>query len=97
MAESQHLSVADVAGAWVEPDLDSGLVRRCREYWNTPVDQLPDVLLLTFMNQRIATDLVKTEVRRRIASGIRDDSELYEGQLARALAACDADSTDRDR
>lgn len=85
-------SVADVAGAWVDAACETGLIRRCKEHWNTPVSALPDIMLATYLNQRIATDLVAEEARRRIASGMTDGSELYDGQLAEALSQIDRTS-----
>lgn len=35
----------------------------------------------------IATALMISEAQRRLASGVRDDSELYDGQLAAASKA----------
>jgi hypothetical protein len=78
-------SVADVVGLWVEPEWESGLVDRCKRYWSTPVNQLPDLLVATYLDQRIAMALMIDEARRRMESAARDDSELYDGQLAEAF------------
>ncbi|MGD9647687.1 MAG: hypothetical protein AB7U73_18390 [Pirellulales bacterium] len=78
-------SAADVLGPWVESEIQSGLMERCRKYWTTPIAQLPNGMLATFLRQRIATTLVATEARKRIAVGTKDESELYEDELENAL------------
>lgn len=78
-------SVADVVGPWVDPDFKSGLIERCKQFWSVPVEQLPDLMIATYLNQNIARCLMLDEARRRLASGLGDDSELYDGQLHEAL------------
>jgi hypothetical protein len=77
--------VADVEGRWIDPDFDSGLIQRCRRYWNVPVAELPNEALATYLRQRIALSIIIPEAEKRIASGFDDDSELYDGELADAL------------
>jgi hypothetical protein len=81
------LSIADVVGPWSDPGFDSGLVRRCEQYWSVPVHELPDQILATLLRQRIAISLVEPEAARRGNTNIADGSELYEGELAEALRA----------
>lgn len=76
--------VADFAGPWTEPDWESSLIARCRTYWSTPICDLPDIALVTFLNQRIAHEPILQEARRRIAAGASDNSELFDGQRAEA-------------
>lgn len=78
-------SVADILGPWVESDWKSGLVERCRKYWQVPIDRLPNEMLAAFLRQRIATDDVLTEALLRLRTGFNDDSGLYEGELAAAV------------
>jgi len=78
-------SVADVEGPWVDPQWESGLIERCWRHWDTPVTELPNAMVATFLNQRIAIDLMIEEGQRRLAAHFSDDSELFEGQLAEAL------------
>jgi len=85
----KSLSVADVEGPWVDPDFDSGLIERCRRYWNVPVPELPNEILATYLRQRIAFQLVMPEARKRLEAGFDDDSEIYDGELAQALKAAD--------
>lgn len=81
----KHLCVSDVEGAWVDANWESSLISRCKECWDTPITELPDVMIATYLRQGIAVQLLVEEARRRIESGSRDDSELFEGQLAEAL------------
>ncbi len=46
-------------------------------------------MLATFLRQEIALPLILPEARRRVAAGIDDDSELYDGELANALRNAD--------
>lgn len=80
-------SVADIEGPWLETNFQSGLIERCGRYWNVPVTELPNVILATYLRQRIALRLVIAEARRRVEAGINDDSELFEGELASTLHA----------
>jgi hypothetical protein len=77
--------VADVEGPWVEPDWDSGLIARCREYWNVQVSELPNGILATYLRQSIGLSLLIPEARKRIAAGIDDGSEMFDGELREAL------------
>lgn len=86
-------SVADILGPWVDPDFESSLIARCREHWTTPISQLTNQMLATFLRQEIAVSLVAPEARRRVEAGIHDDSELYDGELANVLSELDS-STD---
>jgi hypothetical protein len=79
-------TVADVAGPWVEPDLNSGLIQRCRRGWNTPVAELSNELLATYVRQRIALSLVVPEAQQRIDAHYDDDTEIDDDELARALS-----------
>jgi hypothetical protein len=84
-------SVADVEGAWVDSDFDSGLIERCKRYWNIPATELSNEMLATYLRQRIAVQLIVPEAQRRLDAGIDDGSEMYQGELAEALRrACDA-------
>jgi hypothetical protein len=78
-------SASGIVGPWVEPVWDSGLIERCRAYWTTPISNLPDIALATFVNQRIAFEPVMAEARRRVDAGFCDGSEFFDGQLAEAI------------
>jgi hypothetical protein len=79
-------SVADIEGPWIESDFKSGLIERCKSYWTVPVDKLLDLMVATYLSQRIATAIMIEEAKRRVALGKPDDSELFDGQWNEALA-----------
>lgn len=81
----RYISVADVEGAWVEPNINSGLIERCRAYWSTPVTELPNGILAMFIRQKFGLPVIIPEARLRIQQGIHDESELYEDELSHAL------------
>jgi hypothetical protein len=85
MPSKQFTSVADVAGPWVDPNFDSGLIRRCKRGWNTPVAELTNELLSTYLRQKIALTLVVPEAKRRIDAKFVDDTEMYDEELENAL------------
>ena len=78
-------TVADVEGPWVEPNFASGLIDRCREGWNTPVTELTNDLLATYLHQKTALALLVPEARKRVAANYTDDTEMYDEELAEAL------------
>lgn len=78
--------VADVAGPWVEPSFESSLIERCRLNWTVPVSRVSNYALATFVRQRIALSLVVPEANRRLVSGFTDGTELYDEELAVAVA-----------
>jgi len=78
-------SVYDVEGHWIEPELDSSLIERCRDNWTKPVSQLSNYVLATFIRQNFALSLVIPEATRRIQLGYIDGSELYDEELAAAV------------
>jgi hypothetical protein len=85
-------SVADLLGPWTDPNSESSLIDRCRRYWNVPVSELPNGILATYLRQRIALQIMVPEARKRLETGIDDDSELYEGELSKTLQeACEAE------
>ena len=89
-------TAADIHGPWVEPNWDSGVVGRLRQWWSVPVPDLPDVALTLFLRQQIAVELVLAEAHRRLDMGQPDDSELFEGQLAAVVQEAES-LRDRDR
>ncbi|MEX0612556.1 MAG: hypothetical protein WD738_15305 [Pirellulales bacterium] len=78
-------TVEDVEGPWRDPNFESSLIHRCRQYWSVPVDQLPNDALATYLRQRIAPAIIVPEAKKRVESGFDDGSEMYEGELANAL------------
>jgi hypothetical protein len=78
-------SASEIEGPWIEQDFSSGLIQRCKDAWETPVDALSDEMLATFLRQKIALDLVIEEARRRVESDRYDGSEMYDGELQKNL------------
>ncbi len=87
MPRENPATVADVEGPWVDVNFDSGLIERCKRGWNTPVGELTNELLATYLRQKIALSLVVPEARKRIAAKFVDDTELYDEELENALKA----------
>lgn len=79
-------SVADIEGAWVDPEFESSLIKRFRENWTVPISELSSHVLATFIRQRQGLKLVVPEAMRRIEAGYEDDSELYDEELLNAIA-----------
>ncbi|MCP4375337.1 MAG: hypothetical protein GY794_04070 [bacterium] len=78
-------SAQDIEGLWKNPDFESGLIQHCRKAWKTPIDELSDEMLATFLRQKIALDPVIEEAQRRVESQNYDDSEMYDGELEKNL------------
>ncbi len=85
MSREQPATVADVEGPWIDQNFDSGLIERCKRGWNTPVTELTNELLATYLRQKIALSLVVPEAQVRIAAKFVDDTELYDEELENAL------------
>lgn len=84
-AKPNNKSIADVLGPWIEPDWESGLVDRCRSAWNKPLRDLSRKELATLLRQRIAVEHVLPVARQRVADGVDDDAEMYDGELEAAV------------
>lgn len=78
--------VADIEGAWIEPEFDSSLIQRCRENWNSPVTEVTNNVLATFIRQKLALSLVIPEAKRRISEKYTDDTELFDGELVKIVS-----------
>jgi hypothetical protein len=78
-------SVADVEGPWSDPQFDSSLIAGCKKYWDMPINELPDLMVATYLNQGFAIKEMLNEARDRIQRGSPDDTELYDGQLAETV------------
>ncbi len=81
---NKNLSVKDIDGEW-SGEAITGLMKRCRSAWETPLKDLTDIMVVTFLNQKIATNYMLKEAERRLKGEIRDDSELFDGQLKEAF------------
>jgi len=82
---AKNTSVADILGAWVDTDWDSGLVNRCKEAWSKPIESLTNEELATLLRQRIAVDHILPIAEKRLKDGVDDDSEIYDGELKAAI------------
>ena len=78
-------SVSDIEGPWIDPEVSTGLIERCKRSWNIPIDQLSDQMVATYLRQEIAVQLMINEAKRRLAISAPDGTELYDGELASAL------------
>ena len=78
------LAVSDILGPW-SGDTSTGLIQRCREAWDTPLESLNDLMVATFLNQNIATEHLLIEAKRRMKDQSRDETEYFDGQLLEAI------------
>lgn len=90
MRKGPPLTAEDVEGPWHDSDFESGLIDRCHKYWTTPVTELPNNILATYLRQKIALSLMIPEAEKRIAAGFTDKTELYEIELAKAVQIAEA-------
>ena len=81
----KNLSVRDIEGKWIG-DAPTGLIQRCKESWDTPLRELSDLMVATYLNQKIATGYMIQEAERRLSDFEPDDTEMFDGQLKEALA-----------
>ncbi|KIF57688.1 MULTISPECIES: hypothetical protein [Pseudomonas] len=81
---TSKLTVAKLLGPW-SGDAPTGLTQRCREAWDTPIEQLSDLMVATFLNQDIAFEQMLIEAKRRMDADERDDTEYFDGQLLEAM------------
>ena len=80
------LALAQILGPWQQPDSESGLIERCRNAWEKPLDVLSNLDLVTCLQQNLAVDHVIPVAKKRLQDAVDDDSEMFEGQLAEAIA-----------
>ena len=77
--KNQQISVADVEGPWHDSAFDSGLITRCKNAWQKPIDELTNEEMATFLRQEIAVSHILPAAEQRVLAGIDDGSEM--GQL----------------
>lgn len=80
------LTLAEILGPWRQTDFKSGLIERCRKAWDKPLDVLSNLELATLLQQDLAVDHVIPVARKRLQDAVNDNSEMFENQLAEALA-----------
>ncbi|BCJ06801.1 hypothetical protein PRtIB026_A34450 [Pseudomonas sp. RtIB026] len=86
----QMTTVSSLIGPW-KGAASTTLLQRCRDAWDTPFEELSDLMVATFLSQRIAVPQLLVEAMRRLDSEPRDDTEYFDGQLAEAVSALKAD------
>jgi hypothetical protein len=80
-----NISIADILGPWIEPGWDSGLIARLRDAWSKPLLDLSRVELATLLRQRFAIEQILPVARQRLADGIDDGTEIFDGELQEAI------------
>jgi hypothetical protein len=73
--------MADLLGPWIDPNFQSGLILRCKEAWNKPLEELSNLELATFLDQNIGVDYVLPIAKDRMARKVEDHTEFYKGHL----------------
>jgi hypothetical protein len=84
---NSNTSIADLVGPWVDSELETSLILRCKEAWNKPLEQLTNKDLATFLQQRIAAMQILPIAKNRVENNVDDDTEFYEGELKEAIEA----------
>lgn len=79
------MTVAEIEGKWIDSRFQSSLIERCKHGWNTPVGELTNEQLATYLRQNIALSIIVPEAARRIAANFNDDTEMYDEELEDAL------------
>ena len=77
--------LAEVIGPWQQPNWESGLIEQCRLAWNIPFSDLTDGQLAMLLRQDYAVSYLLPIARERLTRGTPDDTELYDGELQRAV------------
>jgi hypothetical protein len=80
------LTLAQILGPWQQPDFESGLIARCRNAWDKPLESLSNHELVTCLQQDLAIAHILPLAKKRLHEKFDDDTELVDGQLAEALA-----------
>lgn len=71
-------------GHW-QGDAITGFMQRCRDSWKTSLCDLSDLMVATYLNQRIAEIKMCEEADFRLKNRELDDTEYFDGQLLEAL------------
>lgn len=79
------LTLAQLLGPWQQPNFESGLIARCRNAWDKPLDSFSNLELVICLQQDLAVDHVIPVAKKRLQDAVDDDSEMFEGQLAEAV------------
>ena len=82
-------TLAEILGPWRQPEADTGLIARCREAWDKPIEQFTDLELVTCLQQNLAVAHILPIAKKRLEAAAPDGSEMFEGQLVEAVAAAE--------
>lgn len=82
---ARNLTVLTIVGPW-QGEATTGLMQRCRDSWQTPLHALSDLMVATFLIQRVAEIQMIEEAEARLEKEERDETEYYDGQASEALA-----------
>ncbi|HVU16113.1 MAG TPA: contact-dependent growth inhibition system immunity protein [Candidatus Didemnitutus sp.] len=88
-------TLAQILGPWQQPEVDTSLITRCRNAWNKPIDQFTDLELVTCLQQDLAIGYVLPIAKNRLQNSAPDNSEMFEGQLAEAVADAEKRKTNQ--
>ena len=78
-------SIADISGPWVDSELESGLIERCKRVWNKPLIELTNEELATLLRQDIVTEFILPIAEDRVRRNLDDGTEIYDGELEEAV------------
>ncbi|KQV80980.1 hypothetical protein ASD15_13930 [Massilia sp. Root351] len=63
-------------------------MQRYRDSWEISLCDLSDLMVATYINQKIAEIKMCEEAEFRLKNKERDDTEYFDGQLLEALVDC---------
>ena len=78
-----NLKLSEIEGAW-EGECPTPLVERCKASWETPLAELSDRMVATYLRQKLGKQFMLIEAKRRLDEGTQDDTQLYDGELFEA-------------
>ena len=78
-------SLEELEGKLGPPEFQSSLVLRCHAAHKKPIDDLTDLELATFLDQKIGTKWILPVAIKRVAENKADNTEYYDGQLQEAV------------
>ena len=85
MSKTPNITIADIEGEWQESGFESGLIARCRAAWHKPIEDLSNEEMATLLRQKIAVEHILPLARQRVADGIDDDTEMFDGELREVI------------
>ncbi|MEJ1973126.1 MAG: hypothetical protein WDM96_11905 [Lacunisphaera sp.] len=79
-------TIASIVGPWKDSGIETGLIRRCREAWDKPLESFTNEELATFLRQKIAVAHLVPLAKKRVADHFEDGTEMYDEELTNAIA-----------